>query len=195
MMFVDKGQPIRGESHSEIDLKSSPQQASGRDCMFEVQYFTLKTGLDPTMPDTKAMKTAMKQAKKGIVDAPKDHGIATEGRHRARPNRRFGAARTFPAARITRNGVTAAKWNIRSTWIRSRSPGRSTERSSDLLTNCIERGPFSDRATMIKRQPDRGPTGRRSFLRIDFTKVLMINVAWCRRPADQGDLQVRSAGP
>ena len=56
----------------------------------------------------------------------------------------------------------------------TRSMDRAT---SDLLTHCIERKPF-DRATIIKRKAAGGAAAGEIFLRIDFTKVLLINVAW-----------------
>src|SRR4051812_28647947 len=54
MMFVYKRSPIKGESRAQINLGSNPLTKDFKqDCMFEVQNFTLKTGLESEDDETK----------------------------------------------------------------------------------------------------------------------------------------------
>ena len=179
MMFIDdSGNPIEGESSTQIDLKpSAMSRGFQQGAMFEVESFQFKAGLDPDDDDT------VKQRKED--EARRKDLKALHGAFRAMYGN-VGAKGAPPLPELPARTTPAgsyAKWRQGgdTTYPVDISPvefSRSLDKaSSTLLDNCIHRKVYRS-ASLIKRKAAGGPLSGEVFLRFDFTKVLMTRVEW-----------------
>lgn len=176
-----KNQPIPAETTTEIKLKPSDMSkgfSTGN--MFELQSFTLKTGLNPedegakTDKANKAMHSAMNVMALDLANDPRKKADIARAISRVR-GMQENAASGFEKWRAGQDVPPLKPYNV------DMEPfefTRSIDKASATLWQyCIDRVNY-DNATLIKRKPTGGKLSGEVFLRIDFTKVLMIGIDW-----------------
>ncbi|MBV8915099.1 MAG: type VI secretion system tube protein Hcp [Acetobacteraceae bacterium] len=181
MQFVKDKKPIVAEAQTELDLDSSDMTKDfQRDCYFEVQSFSMKTGLSPDDEDAKKQKAAQaNQRAFGIValdlanDPRKKSEIArTLSRMRSAQQ---NAASGFEKWRAGQDVPPLKPYNV------DMDPfefTRAIDKASGIFWKyCIDRVSY-DSATLIKRRPTGTKAAGEVFLRMDFTKVLVIGIDW-----------------
>ena len=172
MKFEDDSGPIDGEVVSNLELGASAMTAGFRKRkMFEVQSFTLKTGLGPKEIDEaeakiqKAAADQTKQINKRLQKMADKLGVKLD--NLASPGE--------PGFAKFLDGDDNAHYPVD---MKPMEFTRAIDKSSAvLLQHCIERKLFRS-ATLIKRKATGGPASGEVFLRFDFTKVLIKSVDW-----------------
>jgi type VI protein secretion system component Hcp len=182
MKFVKNKNAIEAETQTEIDLISSPMTKDfKKGYFFEVQSFTMSTGLDGS--DSTDKDTAKKDK-----DVQKAFGIMALDLASG-PQRKNDIARALSSLRGRSENAASGfdKWRKGQNFTKENGYPvdmdpfeitRSIDKTSaNLWSNCIKRISY-DSATLIKRKAAGGKASGEAFLRIDFTKVLVIDVDW-----------------
>jgi len=181
MKFVKSDKPIPAETTTEVTLKSSAlSKGFAPGGMFEVQSFTMKTGLSPDDEDAKNDKANQAMHKAMSVMAL---DLAGDTRKKA------DVARAISRVRGAQENAASGfeKWRAGQDVPPLKPYGvdmdpfeftRAIDKASSILWKyCIDRINY-DSATLIKRKAAGGKASGEIFLRIDFTKVLMIGIDW-----------------
>ena len=176
---LSDGSYVPGESRTELNLRKCPMSMDFKPgFMFEVQSFTIKTGLDPEDEDAKQEKVDRKRLKK---DRERDEYLAKLHQHTNMPGNPPKATDT---ADTPKKNSTYEKWregqdNVSyPVDIQPFEFTRAIDRASGiLLQKCIDREVLKS-ATLIKRKAAGGKAAGEIFLRMDFTKVLLTRIDW-----------------
>jgi len=181
MKLVKNDQPIPAEAATELQLKASDMtkgfKAGG---MFEVISFAMKTGLDGDDDDAgadkmnKATTRAMGIMALDLANDPRKKSEMSRALARMRGSQQ-NAASGFEKWRAGQDVPPLKAYGV------DMDPFEFTryidKASSILWKYCIDRVNY-DSATLIKRKAAGGKSSGEVFLRIDFTKVLMIGIDW-----------------
>lgn len=172
MKFVADDGPIAGEVSTELVLRDCAMTRGFKlHKMFEVQSFTLKTGLGPDTADEANEKSAKQNAKqtkttnKNMAAIAAKLGVKVDTLMEAKS----GAYKKFL------EGDDNAQYPVD---MKPMELTRAIDKSSIiLLDHCINRKVFKS-ASLIKRKAAGGAASGEVFLRFDFTMVLIKSIDW-----------------
>lgn len=165
MKFVGDSGAIKGETRTTLDTSNDRLcKDFVADKMFEVETFSVKTGIVGSGGETDPAKLAetMKAQQKAMEEA------ARTGKPPKFKNSKGLDFTEFRAGQTQQYPVDLKPFEMT----------RSIDISSgDILKYCIGRKIFES-ATLIKRKAAGGKSSGKVFLRLDFTEVLIKQVEW-----------------
>ena len=172
MKFVADEGPIAGEISTELKLRDCEMTRGFRlKKMFEVQSFTVKTGLGTDTADEAAEKAAKQNANQ-VKKANKNNKLIADAL-KIKLSDLAGSRKPGYAKFLA--GDDKASYPVD---MKPMELTRTIDKSSIiLLHHCIKRKVFKS-ASLIKRKAAGGPASGEVFLRFDFSQVLIKSVDW-----------------